>query len=59
VNLARFIDVDPEDSLRRSTKKFQKRFADMMKTIDDSGNKIEDMSMEELDKVWKQVKARK
>jgi tetrapyrrole methylase family protein/MazG family protein len=59
VNLSRFIDVDPEDSLRRSTTKFRKRFADMMKNIKETGKEIEKMSLEEMDEVWNQIKHKK
>jgi tetrapyrrole methylase family protein/MazG family protein len=58
VNVSRFIDVDPEDSLRRSARKFQNRFTEMMEIINESGNRIENLSLEELDDVWKRVKRR-
>ncbi|MCL1851573.1 MAG: nucleoside triphosphate pyrophosphohydrolase [Peptococcaceae bacterium] len=59
VNVSRFIGVDPEDSLRKSTKKFRKRFTDMMETIGALGENIENKSIEELNEVWNIIKLRK
>ncbi|MCL1917413.1 MAG: nucleoside triphosphate pyrophosphohydrolase [Peptococcaceae bacterium] len=56
VNVCRFIDVDPEESLRRSVRKFQMRFTEMIKIINVSEKKIENISLEELDEVWNRVK---
>jgi tetrapyrrole methylase family protein/MazG family protein len=58
VNVCRFMHVDPEESLRRSARKFQVRFTEMMKIINISEEKIENISPEDLDEVWNRVKGR-
>lgn len=56
VNLARFLQVDPEEALNLTSKKFIKRF----KFIEDSAklmNKtLEEMTLEEMDKLWEKAK---
>lgn len=56
VNLSRFIGVDPEEALRKSTKKFIRRFNGVEKLVNEQNLKIEDLRQEELDNFWKQVK---
>ncbi|AKI97950.1 nucleoside triphosphate pyrophosphohydrolase [Kosmotoga pacifica] len=56
VNLSRFISVDPEISLRRSTEKFVNRFRAVESLIKEEGLKIEKLSLEELDTYWNKVK---
>ena len=51
VNLSRHLDIDPELSLKRSTEKFIKRFKAIENEVD-----IENMSLDELDKIWKRNK---
>ncbi|WP_122640637.1 nucleoside triphosphate pyrophosphohydrolase [Romboutsia sp. Marseille-P6047] len=56
VNLARFLKVDPEESLNLTNNKFIKRF----KFIEDSAinldKNLEDMTLEEMDKLWEKAK---
>jgi tetrapyrrole methylase family protein/MazG family protein len=56
VNLARWCGVDPEAALRRSNGKFRKRFAAIEKEAQKRGIKLEDMTVEEMDRVWEAVK---
>jgi len=56
VNLSRFLKVDPELSLRRSTEKFVNRFRAMESLIMEEGLKIEGLSLEELDTYWNKIK---
>ena len=56
VNVSRFIDVDPEESLNDSTAKFIRRF-DAMETIaGDKGLDFAELSLEEMDKLWTEAK---
>jgi len=56
VNLARFLDVNAEEALRQSTKKFQNRFNKMLARIHQEGLNPEKMNLEQLDFYWEQVK---
>ena len=56
VNLARFLKIDPEESLNLTNNKFIKRF----KFIEDNAklmNKsVDEMTLEEMDKLWEKAK---
>ena len=56
VNLARFMDIDPESSLRHTIKKFENRFKKVEKTLESDGKKMKDSTLEEMDTIWNKVK---
>jgi uncharacterized protein YabN with tetrapyrrole methylase and pyrophosphatase domain len=56
VNLARFLEVDPESALRRTTRKFRTRFQSMEAAAREQGLKIEDMNIEQMEELWQQSK---
>jgi tetrapyrrole methylase family protein / MazG family protein len=56
VNTARFLKVDSEDSLRRAVSKFERRFRAVEATFRQRGEELSDASLEEMDRVWDQVK---
>lgn len=56
VNVARFLDVDPEEALTFTTEKFIRRFAYIEKAAMACGRQMEDMSLEEMDQLWDQAK---
>jgi MazG family protein len=58
VNMARHIDVDPEQSLTAANYKFEKRFRDMEQAIGESGRRFKELSLESLDKEWRAAKGR-
>ncbi|MBT5750371.1 MAG: nucleoside triphosphate pyrophosphohydrolase, partial [Flavobacteriales bacterium] len=55
-NYARFIDVNPEDALERTNKRFIKRFQIMEQEINNEGKDFSEMSLSEMDVYWKQAK---
>ena len=57
VNIARFQDIDPEEALRRMLGKFAKRFSLIEEVAAASSRKIEEMTLEEMDRVWEDAKA--
>lgn len=57
VNVARFIGVNAEDALRRTTEKFIDRFKKVEQEFAHSGKSMSAASLEELDEVWERVKA--
>ena len=56
INYARFIDVNPEDALEKTNKKFIKRFQYLENETAKAGRKLEDMSLEEMDEYWNKAK---
>ncbi len=56
VNLSRHYNVNPEDALRQSTKKFIKRLEAVLDYIELNGLKLENMSLKEIDEIWEKVK---
>ena len=56
VNYARFLDINPENALRKTNKKFISRFNYIEKKISESGRKISDSNLEEMDKYWDESK---
>jgi MazG family protein len=56
VNLARFLDVDPESALRRTTRKFRSRFEHMETRARERGLKLEEMNLDQLEELWQQSK---
>ena len=55
-NYARFIDVNPEDALERTNKRFIKRFQIMEKMITKDGLSLSDMKLSEMDVYWEKAK---
>lgn len=56
VNVARFLKVDPEEALRLTTNKFIRRFSYVEEQSLACGRRMEDMSLEEMDKLWDEAK---
>jgi uncharacterized protein YabN with tetrapyrrole methylase and pyrophosphatase domain len=56
VNLARFLEVDPEAALRRTTRKFRSRFEAMEARAREQGHKLEGMNIDEMEDLWQHSK---
>jgi len=56
VNIARYLSVDPESALRKTNRKFKRRFQWMEDRLRESGRSAEQASMEELESLWQQAK---
>jgi MazG family protein len=56
VNLARYLSVDPESALRKTNRKFKRRFQWMEARLHESGRSADQASMEELESLWQQAK---
>jgi MazG family protein len=56
VNYARFIDIDPEEALERTNKKFIKRFQYLETESAKDGKKLGEMSLSEMDAYWNRAK---
>ena len=56
VNFARFLQVDAENALERTNKKFIDRFTRMETEASKEGKFLHDMSLEEMDSIWNRIK---
>lgn len=56
VNYARFIQIDPEEALERTNKKFIKRFQYLESESAKDGKKMGEMTLEEMDVYWNRAK---
>jgi MazG family protein len=56
-NLARKLGVEPESALRKANAKFSARFQKLEKSFESQGRSIHDASLEEMEEVWKNIKA--
>lgn len=56
INYSRFLEVNPEDALERTNKKFIQRFQQMEAILKEERKNLSDMTLSEIDMYWKQVK---
>ena len=57
INLARVCGIDPESALRATNAKFERRFAYVENRIVAQDRKLEEVSLDEMDKLWDEAKA--
>jgi uncharacterized protein YabN with tetrapyrrole methylase and pyrophosphatase domain len=57
VNLSRLLKVNPEEALRRATDRFIERFQAMEEKARKMGRDLEGMDLEEMDRLWEEVKS--
>ena len=58
VNLARFVKVNPEEALRRSTNRFIDRFHLVESQAAEKGTPLTNMTLDEMDLLWEEAKRR-
>lgn len=56
VNVSRFFNINPEVALNKTINKFITRFEFVETKAREMGNNLEDMTLEEIDKLWDQAK---
>jgi MazG family protein len=56
VNLARFVEVDPEIALKKANGKFQRRFMEMEKAAAERAGSFAELPREEMEALWDAVK---
>lgn len=56
INYSRFVNINPEEALETTNKKFIKRFRFLEAAIKEDGKKISELSLEEMDKYWEKAK---
>lgn len=56
VNIARYLSLDPESALKKTNRKFKRRFQWMEEQLRASGRTAQDASMDELESLWQKAK---
>lgn len=56
INYARFININPENALEKTNKKFIKRFQYLELKAKETGKQLQDMSLAEMDIFWEEAK---
>jgi len=56
INYARFLDINPENALEKTNRKFIKRFRYLEEKARESGRALKDMSLAEMDLFWNEAK---
>ena len=56
INYCRYIDINPDNALERTNKKFIRRFQYMEKEVSKAGKELQEMSLKEMDIYWDEAK---
>lgn len=56
INYARFLQIDAENALERTNKKFINRFTRMEELAQQQGKSLADMTLTEMDAIWNTIK---
>ena len=58
VNISRFLDVDPEEALRKTISKFIHRFRYIEESAADTGKSLNDLTLDEMERLWQEAKGK-
>jgi len=56
VNIARYLSLDPESALKKTNRKFKRRFHWLEQEIRRSGRRLEEATLDEMEALWQQSK---
>jgi len=56
VNLGRFLSIDPEEALRKTIRRFTKRFGHVEQSLHDRGLALQSATLAEMDLLWEEAK---
>jgi len=56
VNIARYLSLDPESALRKTNRKFRRRFDYLEAKLHEQGRKLSDASLDEMEALWQESK---
>jgi uncharacterized protein YabN with tetrapyrrole methylase and pyrophosphatase domain len=56
VNVARYLALDPESALRKTNRKFRRRFEYLESRLREQGRKPNDASLDEMEMLWQESK---
>jgi MazG family protein len=57
VNIARYLSIDPESALRKTNRKFRRRFGWLEERLRELGRTLEQATLEEMESLWQQAKS--
>lgn len=57
INYARFVDVNPDEALERTTRRFMERFQHLETAVASEGKDLAAMDLKEMDVYWERAKA--
>jgi MazG family protein len=57
VNLARYLEVDPESALRHTNRKFRRRFGHVESALRAEGKELSSATLDEMERHWQQAKS--
>jgi len=58
VNLSRHLKLNAEQALQKTNQKFIRRFRYIEQSLDQAGKRIDEVALEELDRLWEEAKSR-
>jgi uncharacterized protein YabN with tetrapyrrole methylase and pyrophosphatase domain len=56
VNIARYLSLDPESALKKTNRKFKRRFQWVEQQLRDRGESIHNATLEEMEELWQAAK---
>lgn len=56
-NIARKVNASPEEALQSTNRKFMRRFEAMEKQVHERGQNLDQLTLEEMDRLWDEAKA--
>ncbi|HEX4606487.1 MAG TPA: nucleoside triphosphate pyrophosphohydrolase [Candidatus Angelobacter sp.] len=56
VNIARYLSIDPESALRKTNRKFRRRFGWLEEQLRRQGQSLEQSTLDEMEALWQQAK---
>ncbi len=56
VNVARYLSVDPESALRKTNRKFRRRFEFVEQQLKMKGKNLDESSLDEMEELWQESK---
>jgi tetrapyrrole methylase family protein/MazG family protein len=59
VNVARFLEIDPEAALRKTIGKFTSRFRYIERSLQKKGKTLQESNLLEMDRLWGEAKKKK
>ena len=57
INYARFVEVNPDEALERTTRRFIERFQHLESAVAEDGKDLSEMNLAEMDVYWERAKA--
>ncbi len=59
VNIARFLQINPDEALNRAIEKFISRFSYIETSLRRKGKSVQESNLEEMDKLWEAAKKKR